>query len=212
MNQHSPDLHFGIEVAGQRSRWWRVRSGARRPELFLERESVTQAHISLHESGQWHLKVDKKQRVLWNRPSEIAIGFTRALLIIQPGAVATITLPDTHDVKRINITERAHPVHFNVFIEKPEINLSSWPGRTSMGTVLIGRIPLANDAGWCSVVAHQEPFTLAPQLGPKPTEEVVNQMREAAEDGSLYATLVSELADGTMAFVDGRVSTVSETK
>jgi hypothetical protein len=59
--EHSRDLRFGIEIDGRRSRCWRVRAGAELPELFAEREGLERAwHLSLHSSGQWHMKVKGK--------------------------------------------------------------------------------------------------------------------------------------------------------
>jgi hypothetical protein len=34
------DARFGINVGGRRSRCWRIRSGARKPEVFIEREGL----------------------------------------------------------------------------------------------------------------------------------------------------------------------------
>src|SRR5512132_1764903 len=95
MTQPSPALRFGIEVDGRRSYTWRVRSGAKHPELFVERENLPRAiHLSLHASNRWHMKVRRKQTVLeWDRPAEITPGYTRALSIVQPPAVAMFMLP-----------------------------------------------------------------------------------------------------------------------
>ncbi|MDA0638222.1 hypothetical protein OUY22_32855 [Nonomuraea sp. MCN248] len=206
MGNNSPDLRFGIKVAGLRSRTWRVRSGASKPELFLEREGLEKAaHISLHESGSWHYKTNKRESVRWTRPAEIAAGFTRAVLIVQPVAVAMISLADPDGAHLIEVDVDSDAMNFDVFIERPGTDLSSWPGRTAMGTVLVGRIPLANNAGWCSVVARQAPLTLDPIELPRPDEDTIQKMREAAEQDGLYMTSVHDVSDGTKAFVDGRL-------
>jgi hypothetical protein len=94
MTSGSPHLQFGIEVGGQRSYTWRVRSGAKHPELFVERENLPPAvHLSLHASGQWHMKVRRRRVHQWRKPAEITPGYTRALAIVQPVAVAMFALP-----------------------------------------------------------------------------------------------------------------------
>ncbi|WP_371784679.1 hypothetical protein [Streptosporangium subroseum] len=206
MTQHSPALRFGIEISSQRSHTWRVRSGARKPELYVERENLAkQAHISLHESGQWHLKVDGKPVILWQRPVEITQGYTRALVIVQPVSIASILLPAPNGSQLIKVADDAMPTHFNLFIERPGADLASWPARISKGTVLVGRIPLANGAGWCCVVANQEPLAPGSARFNRPGAEVVEQMRDAAEAGTLHGTIFGPQSDGTMTFIDGRI-------
>jgi hypothetical protein len=66
MTSASPALQFGIQVRGQRSYTWRIRSGAKNPELFVERENLPPTvHLSLHASGQWHMKVRRRRVHQW---------------------------------------------------------------------------------------------------------------------------------------------------
>ncbi|MEV4807931.1 hypothetical protein AB0K18_48755 [Nonomuraea sp. NPDC049421] len=212
MGNNSSDLRFGIKVKGLRSRTWRVRSGARKPELFMEREGLEKAgHISLHESGAWHYKRNKIKSVAWTRPAEIAAGFTRAVLIVQPAAVAMISHPEPDDAKMIETDEYSDPINFDVFIEQSGVDLSTWPGRTSMGTIFVGRIALANNAGWCSVVARRAPVAIQPFECARPDEATIAKMREHAEQGQLYVTSIHDVSDGAMAFVDGRVILTAHT-
>jgi hypothetical protein len=85
MTSLSPDLRFGIEVDGQRSYTWRVRSGAKKPELFVERENLAAVtHLSLHASGQCHMKAHNRNVYQWVRPAAITPGYTRALMMCSP--------------------------------------------------------------------------------------------------------------------------------
>ena len=94
MTSASPALQFGIQVGGQRSYTLRIRSGAKNPELFVERENLPPTvHLSLHASGQWHMKVRRRRVHQWPKPAEITPGYTRALAIVQPVTVAMFALP-----------------------------------------------------------------------------------------------------------------------
>lgn len=104
MTQPSPALRFGIEVDGRRSYTWRVRSGAQHPELFVERENLADiTHLSLHASGKWHIKAHNRTVYKWVRPAEFTPGYTRALAIVQPVVVATITLPAPADAQVLKL-------------------------------------------------------------------------------------------------------------
>ena len=93
MPSPSHDLRFGIEVNGQRSSTWHVRSGANKPELFVDRENLPpKVHLSLHASAEWHMKVRRQVVHKWDRPAELIPGYTRALAIVQPVAVAVFAL------------------------------------------------------------------------------------------------------------------------
>jgi hypothetical protein len=101
MTSRSPHLQFGIEVGDKRSYTWRVRSGAKHPELFVERENLPPAvHLSLHASGQWHLKVRRQRVHQWPKPAEITPGYTHALAIVRPAAVAVVVAGRSHVCSR----------------------------------------------------------------------------------------------------------------
>jgi hypothetical protein len=69
MSSFSPDLRFGIEVAGQRSYTWRVRSAVKSPQLYVERENLAGVtHVSLHTSKRWHVKVRDRKVHQWIWP------------------------------------------------------------------------------------------------------------------------------------------------
>jgi hypothetical protein len=105
-----------------------------------------------------------------------------------------------------HLTDGAAATNFNIFIERPNVNAQSWPGKNAMGSVLVGRIPLASRVGSCCVVAHQEPLTPGSAAFRRPSEEELVELRNAAADGSLYGKLVASQADGTVALIDGRFS------
>jgi hypothetical protein len=199
-------LQFGIQVGGQRSYTWRVRSGAKNPELFVERENLPPAvHLSLHASGQWHMKVRRRRVHQWRKPAEITPGYTRALAIVQPVAVAMFALPAPADAHILKLSADAEPTEFDVWIERAGANLQSWPGKNADGTVLVGRIPLAGGAGTCCVVSRQTPITPGSATFERPTEEQLTWMQESATEGCLYCTIIGDLDDETVALLDLRI-------
>jgi hypothetical protein len=203
----SPELWFGIRLGDRRSRCWRVRSGAHRPELFIEREGLEDfAYLSLHESGQWHMKVrGEGKAVQWLRPDEVTPGFTRAVCIVQPLSVVMEGPLLAHpEAVLLPLPTGAAPTHFEVFIEGPDRDMASWPGQNAAQTVFVGRIPLAGDSGTCCVVARQAPIEEGSVTMPQPSPEQVAQMRASIACGQLYGTLVAQQSDGTFALIDGR--------
>jgi hypothetical protein len=85
VDNRSPIVQFGITTGGKRSSYWRMRAGMKQPELFLEREGQGRSwHVSLHASGQWHMKERRKERLTWVKAAEVVPGYTRAVGIVQP--------------------------------------------------------------------------------------------------------------------------------
>ena len=60
-------------------------------------------HLSLHESGQWHMKVHGQKAMQWLRPSEITPGFTRAVSIVQPNGVAVENPLPLHPILKLRL-------------------------------------------------------------------------------------------------------------
>lgn len=132
MSNQSPIIRFGITANGKRSSYWRLRAGAKQPELFLEREAYGKDwHFSLHASGQWHMKESGKARVTWTRPPEVVPGHTRAVGIVEPLVVAHREDPAPDDVVLVPVAFDAETsTVFSIFIERPGANLdNSWPGK-----------------------------------------------------------------------------------
>jgi hypothetical protein len=205
MTSSSPDLRFGIEVNGQRSYTWRVRSGAKKPELFVERENLPPTvHLSLHASGQWHMEMRRRKVHQWDRPAELTPGYTRALAIVQPVAVAVFTLPAPAGAQLLSQPADAEPTQFDLWIERPGANLQGWPGKNADRTQLVGRITLAGGAGTCCVVSRQVTLTPGSATLERPTEAQLTWMNHRAAQGRLYGTLIGNLSDGTVVLLDGR--------
>ncbi len=207
VENRSPVISFGISSGDKRSAYWRVRSGMKKPELFIEREDHGALwHLSLHESGRWHLKMTNEARVHWVRPAEMVPGYTRAVGIVVPYMVTYKEDAAPAGVELVPIEPHSDPMTFSLFIEEPGANLDGWPGKNAMGTALVGRLPLAGGAGTCCVVAHQEELGPASWHFSRPTDEALAWMRESVASGSLYMTVVGEMGDGAIALIELRAN------
>jgi len=186
---------------------WRVRAGVARPELFLERESFGKRwHFSLHASGRWHMKEGGQERISWARPDEVVPGYTRAVGIVQPVAVAHRDDAAPEGVELVTVPPQAKPTTFSVFMERPGANMNGWPGKNAMGTVFVGRIPLAGDTGTCCIVARQEPLEPGEMALLRPSDTELARMREVAARGTLLTTVIGSLSDGAIALIDLRAA------
>ncbi len=213
------DLRFGIELDGRRSRFYRVRSAAQLPQLYVEREGLDKfVHLSLHTSGQWHLKVKHggtRSVKGWPQPPEYVLGYTRAVLIVQPAAVAVVDQSEAPpDVVLIPMEASEDlPMHFDVILERPGANMASWPGKNATNTILVGRVPLANGAGTCCVVARQTEMESGQEVKlPRPEPDEIERMRAQIARGDTYLTLFAMQADGAMALIDGRAELATTEK
>ena len=176
-----------------------------KPELFFEREGYGKKwHLSLHASGQWHMKESGKERVTWTKPPEIVPGYTRAVEIVQPVVVAFREDPAPSDVEFVHVAPDAEPTVFSVFIERPGANMDGWPGQNAMGTAFVGRMPMAGDAGTCCIVAVQAPLPPGRFEGARPTDDELRQIQEWAVEGVLVMTIVGNMSDGAIALIDLR--------
>ena len=205
MSSQNRAVCFGITADDKRSAYWRVRSGTRRPELFIEREDHGAIwHLSLHESGQWHMKLRGEQRVHWVKPAEMVPGFTRAVGIVLPVTVIHKDIPALVDLRLVVVEMDSEPTAFNLFIERPGARLDIWPGKNAMKTMLIGRMPLAAGAGTVCIVANHEPIQPSNVNAPRHSDEELAWMRESAARGSLYMTVVGRMPDGGISLLEVR--------
>lgn len=72
--------------------------------------------LSLHASGDWHTRVRRRRVHQWHRPAQLPPGYTRALAIVQPVAVATVALPAPADAHLLKLPREAEPALFDVWM------------------------------------------------------------------------------------------------
>jgi hypothetical protein len=197
-------LRFGITVDGKRARWWRLRSGAKSPELYLEREgSGRHAHLSMHQSGEWHLDVNGNWPVEWQRPPGLALDRKRAFAVVQHIGMAVVNEPP---VERAALhpmpadTDRTIATAFDVWIENPDTDHLAWPGKDA-GTALIGRLPIAEGRGTGCVVADR----VRPDMDALPPLELTADEAEASRAAGVLtfpSVAVAQDQDGTILLIE----------
>lgn len=159
-------LRFGIhDESGNRSATWKLWTeiGGGNSELYLANRSLGGTlKASLHQSGNWHIAYSQKtfeeqvegiipkfkDRFIekWPRPNEIAFGVTLAFRIVTPSLA--LKSSKNHGkyakVKWIENAPSSKATEIDIIITKPEVNVSGWPGKQTMGTSLIGSFKLEN--------------------------------------------------------------------
>ena len=159
-------IRFGIkDNNSKRAATWKLwtETGGGKSELYLANRSLGGTlKASMHQSGSWHIAYTKevyesrvkgtntklKDRFIekWPRPPEIAPGITLAFRIVTPySAVTNSTARGNYKgVKWLPNAPESKATEIDIFITKPESLGVEWPGKTSMGTSLIGSFPLEN--------------------------------------------------------------------
>jgi hypothetical protein len=159
-------LRFGIhDGAGRRAATWKLWTevGGGKSEVYLSCRSLGGTlKASLHESGKWHIAYSQRafedyvkgaipkfrDRYIekWPRPSELAPGITLAFRIVTPWSAVTKPIEGSN-VKGVTWLPNApeqKATEIDILLTKPTTPVTGWPGKRSMGTSLIGSIPLEN--------------------------------------------------------------------
>ena len=178
-----------INDAGKRAATWKCwsPSGVGKHDVYLAcRELGGFLKASLHQSNQWHIAyrsgfleanlpdpvIDPPNRFIdkWQRPKEIAPGITLAFRIVTPFSAATtpITKPESQKIKWIPNAPIGKATEIDVLITKSNTVISSWPGKRSMGTKLVGSMPLeSGETVW--IVYWYVPLPQTAKLSGTPT-------------------------------------------
>jgi hypothetical protein len=153
--------------------------------VYLAPRSIAAAyHLSLHESGEWHVGFSEefKRELLeegrwvggsrliaqFPKPAEIAPGTILGFRILIPASAVTIdSSNETHPTELVWIPspppDRA--IEISVLILSPSVKLSGWPGRQAMETSLVGNFGLASGEHLWIVYRHAPIPAIAPMRG-----------------------------------------------
>jgi len=159
-------LRFAIhDGAGHRAATWKLwteAAGGKSDFYLIPRELGGTFKASLHESGEWHIAYSQrvfeekvkgaiprfKDRFMekWPRPPDFAPGIAIAFRIVTPWSAITNAIEESK-VKGViwlpNAPE-SKATEIDILITKATTAGAGWPGKRSMGTSLIGSIPLEN--------------------------------------------------------------------
>lgn len=159
-------LRFGIQNGeGKRAATWKLwtETSGDNSEVYLTCRALGGVlKSSLHQSGNWHtayspiafeklLKgqvTDTQNRFIeqWPKPIDIATGITLAFRIVTPWSAVTnsIEFGNHSKVKWLECAPEGKAIEIDILYSKPTTTVTNWPGKNSMGTHLIGSIPLNN--------------------------------------------------------------------
>jgi hypothetical protein len=216
-------LRFGIGAAdGARAATWRLWTETARGEsdFYLACRSLG-GHLkaSLHQSGAWHVAYSKQifeekvqgiaphwqDRFIqkWPRPAEMAPGVTLAFRIVTPFSALTESsrVRDDPAVIWLPNAPEGKATEIDILLVKPTTLTAEWPGRRSMGTSLIGSLPLSNgDTVWAVYWVIDMPNISGLSEGAWRFFKGVG--KEDLQGGNLRALVLSDAPDGSRVIYD----------
>jgi hypothetical protein len=163
-------LRFGIQDGVRRAATWKLwtETAHGNSEVYLACRALGGSlKASLHQSGNWHIAHSQRtfeERVQgaiprftdrfidkWPRPPEITPGVTLAFRIVTPSSAVSSSIDGSNVSGVIWLpnapTEKATEI--DIFFVNSATPPSGWPGKRSMGTSLVGSLPLENgDKVW----------------------------------------------------------------
>lgn len=168
MSNRKKTIRFGVKsAAGFRSSTWGCRaqtSGGKHDFYVMCRALKGALKTSMHlHWGWWQVAFEKpfikkissetgwtrgyREIEKWLRPSEITPGTTLAYRLVIPESALTIQgSPDYKGKGIIWLPEppRDMAVEISFLLTSSDVVISDWPGKRSMNTELIGKLPLEN--------------------------------------------------------------------
>jgi len=226
-------LRFGIhDGAGGRAGTWKLwtDAGGGKSEVYLLcRELGGTLKASLHESGEWRIsysqrtfegyvkgaipKFQDRCIEMWPRPSEFAPGITLAYRIVTPWSAVTRPIEGCN-VKGITWLPNApeqKATEIDILFTKPTTRVNGWPGKRSMGTSLIGSIPLKNGETVWAVhwVVDMPDFT---KLGKGTARFYKGRSKKDLESEGLGVLVFGSAPDGSRVVYDCAVQGITANK
>ena len=161
-----------------------INRGSGKRDVYMTSRSLGYAmKLSLHERGQWHVGFHSDKRDVlfdpgrvpasrflgrWNASERVdGIPICLAVRVLFPWSSPTITQKNLPaDLLRIPSASNYHAVEVALFLLDADEHPDTWPGQRSMGTMLLGRIPLDGGGGATLVYRNVEmPQNLPNQQG-----------------------------------------------
>lgn len=220
-------IRFGVRsAAGDKcSQVWKVvtERGRGRSDIYVTAHGLRKAFkISLHESGSWQYGLTEeytrrpdsvrlagttgRHLEIWDRPTELAPGLTRAFQVVIPSAAARHNCVETeNDVTWVTASGPEEAVEFNIVLTKPPHPEVGWPGKDSMGASLAGTFELENgERAW--VIHRRVPL---PKLKSLQIPAAAIQDVEFTDDAKYSIALLGCAEDGSRFLYDAPIDGAS---
>lgn len=190
---------------GKRSGYWQVEINASTRDIYLQRERPGRvAHVSLHASGQWHLKTlrPRSGNFEWTEPAPVAPGVTRVVEVIVSPRLARHDLSVPASADALALPEVGLFPHVNVVLVSRGADIATWLAN-GPPVATLATLPLV-DGSTCHVLRHDSEVDDLPPIpampAPPPNER---EAMLAMPNPSMW--LVLDRADGTVVFLDAPV-------
>lgn len=217
-----PELSLRFAIAtddGKSSDVWKcwTNVGAGRRDVYLTSRPLGHAlKLSLHEGGQWHVgfashKKDElfepgqapKSRFLgkWDRPHSLVSPLVLAARLYVPWFSPSAQEREApRDTVWIPSAPRDHSVEVTVFLLTSEVEPDGWPGRDSLGTQLVGQLPLEGGGRVCIVYRDTTTWPTLPTAQPNLRPFAGNSQADLLNANRMVAW--NEESDGSIVFIE----------
>lgn len=210
-------LRIAVRKGDLRSRYWKVRSSASRPEVFVSPEGLGRwLHISAHENTDyWQFTVTDagtRHRQTWSS-TEREPGIVRILMLeVRPAIVRHPAEPAPKDVLWIGSDMDGGTVLVELFlVGAGRDDSSTHLGAAGTGSIIGAGLRLT-DGSTAIVVASDVLAGTTTMTVPRRvlTPDQIREMRETVASGNLGMMAFGSLVDGSLLVMDGLVDPTSD--
>ncbi|GAA0878002.1 hypothetical protein GCM10009119_09700 [Algoriphagus jejuensis] len=212
-------IRFGISDGhGRRAATWKIWTPRSKSDIYLSCRELGIFKVSLHQSGSWHFGfisnsldeyfdeeapfLKSRHIKIWPRPKPFAAGTTLAFRIITPHtSVKTLIEPGTKNIKWISNCSPALATEIDIIITSYELDENSWPGKTQMGTRLIGSYKLSSSE-FIWVVSWEVPVPDLSSLSRGKSTLCKGKSVADLKSTDLRAIVYGDSDDGSKFFID----------
>lgn len=205
-----------------RAATWKCWAKDRRDQsVYLTcRELGGSLHLSLHETGQWHVAFDKvvfpklfepgmqpdsRFAGEWTKPEDIVRGWTLAAQIYTPATAVTSPFIEGKQISWIDQSDSHLMTEISLLLARTDAPLTEkWPGAQRMKTQFVGKFALDGGASVWLVVRYVHPRV--PQMPPIRPRFAAGKKTADLSGNNLRALLWSEPSGGRIHFYEAPVN------
>lgn len=220
-------MRFGVaSPSGTVSVTWKcfTQVGSGKADVYVAcRSLAAPLKLSLHESGRWHVAFDSEQfprlfepssqpdsrfSRIWQQPAPLAEGLVLACRIHFPWyAIDRRSGANERKVVWLPAPPEGKSTEVAIFLSARPFDATTWPGRDSMGTKLVGHLP--TDSGITATLVHHYTDSISTAFPPLPPGRYFNGATEEDLVGKSNRALGwGQHTDGSVFFQEGPVSVV----
>lgn len=223
-------VRFGVRSDdGRCSDIWKcwTSAGAGKRDVYLSSPPMGKSalKLSLHDGGQWHIGFDASQRERlfepgaeptsrflgqWKPPIP-SHDYQLASRIFFPWSCPSVVRPDVPpDTAWIRTAAEGQMVEVAVFLMNGRTPPTDWPGKTAMGTKLVGRFDL-EQSGEVILVCREVPMF----EDAEPRAGTPHNFRDQTDSDLLKADRMvawGQAPDGSIMFLESKITVSATTK